>query len=199
MNLPLRGEKVDKELLKDIVCFVIDNYYDTDLNITVDNKIVQDDIPLDLRYVNRDTPYGIYAFQDDKNSYTTNQQAIESLKEVLENQDISFADTIKSIIDSSDEDDAVIYKRACISRQAFNRIINNPETGVSKRMALALAVGLKLTVAEAQSFLEKAGYSLSKSNKQDLIVSYCLKNHIYEMNRINEILHFFGMRPLAVQ
>ncbi len=128
----------------------------------------------------------------------TSSEAIKSLEEILKSKDVSFAEAVENYMIVYSIEAADVYKNAHMSRQAFHRILNNPDTGVTKKTALALSVGLRLDVGEASDFLGKAGYSLSKSDKTDLIVAYCLKNRIYDMMKINDILDFFGLKPLAL-
>ena len=53
---------------------------------------------------------------------------------------------------------------------------------------LALCIGLRLNIYEADDFVMKAGYSFSVGNKHDYIVRYFIENEIYDVYKINEIL-----------
>ena len=57
-----------------------------------------------------------------------------------------------------------------------------------KNNVLALCIGLRLNIYEADDFVMKAGYSFSVGNKHDYIVRYFIENEIYDVYKINEIL-----------
>ena len=42
------------------------------------------------------------------------------------------------------------------------------------------------------NLLSSAGYSLSKNNNFDLVISYCIENDIYDINIINEYLYTYA-------
>ena len=62
----------------------------------------------------------------------------------------------------------------------------------SKETALAVCVGLKLTLSEAEELLRVAGYTFSKSNQRDLIILYALENNIHHIKEINLLLSDVG-------
>lgn len=50
------------------------------------------------------------------------------------------------------------------------------------------AIGLELNLAETKDLLSRAGFSLSKYLKTDVIVEYFITNEIYDIFTINEEL-----------
>ena len=42
-----------------------------------------------------------------------------------------------------------------------------------------------------KEFIDKAGYSLTRSDKRDIIVHYCVVNKQYDILEINSILNAF--------
>ena len=73
----------------------------------------------------------------------------------------------------------------------FSKIVNEENYRPSKPTAVAFAVALKLDLPAARDLVERAGYSLTRTNKFDLIIEYCLTNQIYDVFRINEVLFEF--------
>ena len=53
---------------------------------------------------------------------------------------------------------------------------------------IALAVALELNLDETVDLLGRAELPLSPGNKFDLIVEYCITNHIYDIYEINALL-----------
>lgn len=89
-----------------------------------------------------------------------------------------------------------VYNKANLSRQHFNKIINQDNYQPQKNTMLALALGLGLTVPEAQELLAQAGYVLQEHEKRDLIVRFCLEHHIFNVIVVNSLLDDFGEEPL---
>ena len=91
--------------------------------------------------------------------------------------------------------DSEVYKRANMSRQLFSKIRSNPGYQPSKKTALGLAVALGLNVDETQNLLSRAGFTLSRSSKADVIVEYFISRGNYDIFQINEALYAFD-QPL---
>ena len=102
-------------------------------------------------------------------------------------EDESFNDCLRRIIREKNLIESDVYKRANLTKQAFNGIYNEGKVP-KKNNVLALCIGLRLNIDEADDFIEKAGYSFSRGNKHDYIVRYFLENGIYDVYKINEIL-----------
>jgi len=66
--------------------------------------------------------------------------------------------------------------RACVTKQVYSKIKNNPDYHPSKLTVLQLCVGLQLNLDEAKDFLARAGYALSSSDKTDLVFSFAFEN-----------------------
>ena len=49
-------------------------------------------------------------------------------------------------------------------------------------------MALELTLPETREFLGKAGFALTRSSKMDLVLEYCIKEGVYDVIRINEVL-----------
>ena len=120
-----------------------------------------------------------------------------TLAEMLDQVDESFGKTVLRKIDEKGMTDVECYKRANIDRRLFNKIKNEPNYRPGKQTALALAIALKLSLAETKELLMKAGFALSHSNKADIVVEYCIQAGLYDIFQINELLFRFDLSPLG--
>ena len=103
--------------------------------------------------------------------------------------DEGFSKTLIQLIDESGEKNSIVYNRANVDKRLFSKIKNNKEYQPSKNIAIAFAIALKLNLEETEDFLARAGYALSNSIVFDVIVEYCIKNKIYDIFTINELLY----------
>lgn len=109
----------------------------------------------------------------------------------------SFSKTLLQMIDSKNMSDSECYKRANIDRKLFSKIRCNDSYQPTKKTVFAFAIALKLNISETKQLLESAGYSLSRSFIQDIIVEYFIIHKQYNIFLINEALSEYGQQILG--
>lgn len=118
-----------------------------------------------------------------------------SLDDMLHSLDEPFCDSLLRLIRQKKKTEVQVYKKANLDRKHFSKIRSGNGYTPGKKTILALAVALELSLGETQWLLGLAGYSLSHASKFDVIVEYCLTEHIYDIFAINEILFSYD-QPL---
>ena len=88
------------------------------------------------------------------------------------------------------------YKRAGISRQIYSRIVSDDGATVDKRTAMRFCVGLQLEMSEAELLMKAAGYAFSATLPEDEVFAYCIKNKIWNIEDINDIMVRSGLKSI---
>ena len=127
---------------------------------------------------------------------------MESIKELslvdsLKAADAGFSETLLKMIDATGKKDSEIYKKACISKQHFSKIRNNPNYQPTKQTAIAFALALELDLEQTLDLIGRAGFTLSKSSKFDLIIRYFIEHKEYNVVAINVALYEFDQSLLG--
>ena len=118
------------------------------------------------------------------------------LEDALDNLDAGFSETLLALIDQRGLTDAEVYHRANLSRQLFSKIRNNPAYRPTKPTAVALAMALELDLGATQDLLARAGLTLSRTSKFDVIVRFFIERRIFDTYRLNEALFTYD-QPLV--
>lgn len=111
------------------------------------------------------------------------------LKELDDNTNMTFVDKMLEHISKRHMRDSDVYKAAQVDRRLFSKIISDREYKPAKDTCVAFALALRLTLSEAEDLLSRAGYTLSHSNKRDVVIEYFFKEHIYNLDDINGVLY----------
>jgi len=114
---------------------------------------------------------------------------------IKNNRKPAFNQVLFSLIDKKGARDSEVYKKAGIDRRHFSKI-RNPDYRPGKNTVVALALALELDKKETDELLAAAGYSLSESSISDLVILFFLEKKIYDIDAVNQALHYFSQKPL---
>ena len=119
------------------------------------------------------------------------------LKNGIDPDTFSNPETMLRTIREKDLVEADVYNSVFMDRKLFNKIRNDPYYQPSKKTALLLSIALHLTVEETQTFLGKAGFSLTHTSKVDIVIEFFMLQGNYNIHDINEALYDRDLPLLA--
>ena len=126
-------------------------------------------------------------------------KSTESLDDMLNNMDKSFAETLFDYIDQKGISDVECYKRANVDKKTFSKIKCNKDYRPSKVTVVSFAIALRLNIEETTHLLNTVGLSLSHSYKFDVIIEYFITTGNYQdIFEVNETLFQFDQMTLGV-
>ena len=139
------------------------------------------DIPAKGDKFRKDTVDQLFAL------YSMNNASIN--KQLDSTLNLTFVDMLTRYINTKGWRDSKVYKAARIDRRLFSKIMSDREYKPAKDTALALAIALELTLQQTNDLLDRAGYTLSHSNKRDVIIEYFIREGVHNLADINDVLY----------
>ena len=122
---------------------------------------------------------------------------VRALNSLSEAKGKTFTEILLEYIDGTDTDNARTYKAAGIDRRLFSKIQNDRDYQPSKDTCVAFAYALRLNDMQANDLLARAGYTLSHSNKRDLILEYFFRMGVFDLDVVNGVLERLGEKTLG--
>ncbi len=121
----------------------------------------------------------------------------KSLDKMLEKKNEKFHEMLRRLMDERGLTDPEVYHPLYMSPKTFNKIINGNVKQPKKNTIYAIAMTMKLSYEETRDLMESAGLTFSSSSRQDIIISYCLKNGIRNIYDINMQLVSHEEEPIC--
>ncbi len=112
-------------------------------------------------------------------------------------KDLTFVEKVNRYIQSRGLRENALYKAAQMDRRLFSKVMSDAEYKPSRDTALAIAFALHLTADEAKDLLSRAGYTLSHSNKRDIVIEYFFRERVYDLQDINLVLTNLEMKCIG--
>lgn len=121
----------------------------------------------------------------------------KSRSEALRRYPGSFAETLGALQKERKLSNKQLADRSLAGEKTIQRLRNDEEYPTSVQTVLALCVGLKLPLPEAEMFLGKTDFKLNSMKNEGSVyqcLAACAENSVYE---INEMLKENGITPLG--
>ncbi len=99
----------------------------------------------------------------------------------------SFIEVLFTFIEESELSEVDIYRKAELDRRHFSKIrsaISGKRYRPRKQTIINLGLALRLPRPSFDILLASAGYALSHSITEDLVVMYCIDHGIYDVNEV---------------
>ena len=112
-------------------------------------------------------------------------------------EDLSFQKHLMGLLQAKDIDNATVYKQSNITKGAFSKILCGDTKIPKKTTVLALCIGLRLDLREAEELLASAGLAFNPYSKADQLVIKCILDGMYDIFRLNIYLEMCGQPELG--
>ncbi|MBR4830362.1 MAG: hypothetical protein IKZ96_01165 [Bacilli bacterium] len=101
----------------------------------------------------------------------------------------SFKEVLFNFIDSKGLTDPEVYKKAKVDKRLFSKIRNDESKYVSKNTVICLGLALELNQEDFDKLLKANHDVLSDNSYFDIAIKWCIKNKIYDIEQVNDILY----------
>ena len=160
----------DKLILKEVVAFVRENY-------------------VEIKPKENVKKFSAVSIDDEKEKLADARKYIKELAVVEDTIGETFAQAVQKIAKDKFIRLVDVYKRVNIDRRIISKLKKDKKYQPSRSTAILIAIGLRLNIEETNALLMKAGYALSHSRVEDLIVEFFIRRKIYDLYLINLALY----------
>lgn len=155
------------------------------------------DIKYSARYPTELDKYDTKEIAEIMHQVSPNSSAYELLKRLDKTVNQTFSDRLAFLIRKSGMRDTQVYKAAQMDKRLFSKIMSDKNYKPSKDTVVALIFALELSLSDAEDLLSRAGYTLSHSNKRDVIIEFFIRERIHNLFDINEILFNLNQKTIG--
>ena len=158
-------------------------------------KRIKQDIPHDLRLE-------LKAAQKRKQEAAANEPQIKyslsldtstidrAVKEIKETKlEPTFKEVLFKYIDKSGMTDPEVYKKAHMDKRTFSKIRTEDDPYVSYKNAICLALALELNIDDLKKLMKAKYYTFGENDYFDIAILWCVKNKIYDIEQVNDVLY----------
>ena len=130
------------------------------------------------------------------------EEALKALLERLSSAPVrqrekTFVEKLMELIDTKGLTDPQVYKKAQLDRRLFSKMMSDVSYQPAKDTCIAIALAMQLKLNEAKDLLSRAGYTLSRSLRRDVMIEYFILEGISDLCEVNEVLTRLGEKKLG--
>ena len=153
---------------------------------------IKKDIPMDLRLELRalqekkrnEPPQIRYSLSPSDGTINT---AVKEIKETV--LEPTFRELLFEYIEKKGMNDPEVYKKAQVDKRTFSKIRTDENKYVSRYTAICLGLALELEQDDFDKLLKANHDYLSDNEYFGIAIKWCIKNKIYDIEQVNDILY----------
>ena len=124
-------------------------------------------------------------------SISPSSETINRAKEEIKNIKLEpyFKEILFDYIDKKKLTDPEVYKKAMINKRTFSKIRTGEVKHVSRNTAICLGLALELNQKDFDKLLKSNHDHLYNDEYFSIAIKWCIKNKIYNIDQVNDILY----------
>lgn len=184
------GESISKT----IKAYIDDNYV---ANATFDEYGFTEEDLLEMSSLKKRRELLLREYRIDSRSYHRNMPLETS--DDLQDAEKSFTEKMFELVKVRGIKDSELYGgkyEMYFTKQVLSKMRSDRDYHPSKYVSIVVCLVLKLDLYETLDLLERAGFTLSRSRKADLVIRACIENRVYDIFAVNAKLEENGCEEL---